>query len=253
MGVNSAGSLERNPLLDVVHDEGDLLVVNKPAGLVCHPTKGDEFSSLISRARLYCNRREMGSPQLINRLDRETSGIVLIATSEARAAEMRLRWERGEVAKTYLAIVEGDLAFQERRIDLPIGQDEASPVAIKGCVRVDGAASVTEIRRIAQFARADRTYTVIHAFPLTGRKHQIRIHLAHVGHPLVGDKLYGHDERCYLDFVMGRLTLEQRARLSLENHALHSEAVEWNSGGLQRKCTAPVRDEMRVFMGSCCV
>src|ERR1700746_2585990 len=90
-------------LFEIIHEDRDLLVVNKPAGLVCHPTKTDEYSSLISRARLYLGN---GShPQLVNRLDRETSGVTLIAKTETAARELRRIWENRKVEKSYLALV----------------------------------------------------------------------------------------------------------------------------------------------------
>src|SRR5687767_14812442 len=93
------------PLFEIVHEDADLLVINKPAGLVCHPTKGDEYSSLISRVRLHLGTA--ARPHLVNRLDRETSGVMLIAKSDEAALELRTIWERREVTKKYLAIVHG--------------------------------------------------------------------------------------------------------------------------------------------------
>src|SRR5438552_824125 len=89
----------------IVFEDTDLLVINKPAGLVCHPTKGDAFSSLISRVRLYLG--ESARPHLVNRLDRETSGLVLVAKNLPTATELRSIWERGEVEKVYWAVVHG--------------------------------------------------------------------------------------------------------------------------------------------------
>jgi len=211
------------PLFAILHEDADLLVVNKPAGLVCHPTKGDAWSSLISRVRLHLGAGS--EPRLVNRLDRETSGIVVAAKTGAAAAELGRLWESRGVFKTYLAVVQGHLKVDQLLIDGPLGKDEASPVAIKDCVRPDGAAAQTGVLVQRRFTRAGRPFTLLRAQPLTGRKHQIRIHLAHAGHPVVGDKLYGGDERLYLDFVVGRLTGEQRARLLLENHALHAAGL----------------------------
>src|SRR3989442_10522881 len=92
-------------LLNIIHEDENLLVINKPAGLVCHPTKGDAYSSLISRVRLHLGPDSQ--PQLINRLDRETSGVVLIAKNGPTALEVRRIWETGSVVKQYLAIVHG--------------------------------------------------------------------------------------------------------------------------------------------------
>lgn len=235
-------------LLDIVHEDEGLLIVNKPAGLVCHPTKGDVYSSLISRVRLYCEQHAARSIHLVNRLDRETSGLVLVAKTDAVAAEMRRRWELGAVAKTYLAVVEGKVDRVEGEIDLPIGPDEKSRVAIKGCVRPDGAPSRTLFHRLQILRSEGEIYSVLQVFPKNGRKHQIRIHLAHLGHPIVGDKIYGADEQFYLAFVESRLNEGQKARLKLENHALHAGGLEWKENEIGRRFEVSPNPEMQRFI-----
>ncbi len=265
-------------LFEIIHENADLLVVNKPAGLVCHPTKGDQFSSLISRARLHLKAESLKlvaslaepsafslRPFLINRLDRETSGVVLIAKNAAAAGELGKLWETRAVQKEYLALVHGHVPDDHGVVDAPLGRDEHSRVAVKDCVRPDGAPARTEFWVEQRFNRngragsplpADRSntddgahgvtrpteghlsaitrpapssilhlpssFSLLRVIPHTGRKHQIRIHLAHLGHPIVGDKLYGSDEDLYLALVENRLTLEQQARLLLPNQALHA-------------------------------
>ena len=212
-------------LFDIVHEDDGLLVINKPADLVCHPTKGDVYSSLISRVRLH-----LGSsiqPHLINRLDRETSGLVLVGKSAEAALELRRALESGQVDKRYFAIVHGHWREASLTIDAPLGKDEASAVAIKNTVRADGAAARTEVTLLRTFERDGQPFSLVEARPITGRKHQIRIHLAHHGHAIVGDKLYGADENFYLDFVLKRQTAEQRRALLLANHALHAHRLEF--------------------------
>lgn len=234
-------------LFGIVYEDPDVLVVNKPADLVCHPTKTDEYSSLISRARLYLGP---GShPQLVNRLDRETSGITIIAKNAHTARELRQIWERRDVAKDYLAIVRGHVAHDSGTINAPLGKDDQSRVAIKDCVRPDGAPAQTGYRVVKRFERLPsgpsesparpESFTLLRVTPETGRKHQIRIHLAHLGHPIVGDKLYGGDENLYLALVEHRLTEAQRQQLMLPCHALHACEVRFTWRGIERVFQAP--------------
>jgi 23S rRNA pseudouridine1911/1915/1917 synthase len=238
-------------LFEIVHEDEEFLVINKPAGLVCHPTKTDQYSSLISRVRLYLG--EGAHPQLVNRLDRETSGITLVAKDEGVARKARRLWEARQVTKEYVAIVHGEITPPSGTIVARLGKDELSRVAIKDCVRQDGIEARTDfiVERVfgksivvpscrsaekpaePPKARAfrEQAFSLVRVIPHTGRKHQIRIHLAHLGHPIVGDKLYGGDEDLYLALVENRLTAEQWRRLILPHHALHAARLHFEWAG----------------------
>lgn len=251
-------------MFDIIHEDADVLVVHKPADLVCHPTKGDEYSSLVSRARIYLQTSQPNRPanaavipHLVHRLDRETSGVVLIAKNSATAGELGKVWETRAVQKEYLAIVHGQVEAAQGIIDAPLGRDESSVVAIKDCVRPDGAPAQTEFfvekRFFAHQRPGDETgqgapFSLVRLLPRTGRKHQIRIHLAHLGHPIVGDKIYGGDPDLYLALVERRLTEEQRVRLILPHHALHASRIQFEWRGRPYEFVSPPEPFFKDFV-----
>jgi 23S rRNA pseudouridine1911/1915/1917 synthase len=223
-------------LFDVIHEDDELLVINKPAGLVCHPTKGDQYSSLISRVRIHLG--DGSRPHLVNRLDRETSGVTLVAKTDDVALSLRRIWETRKVSKEYFAIVHGAVRDQIGVINAPLGKDVQSRVAIKDCVRPDGLPSETRYKLERVFTVQGSLFSLLCVKPETGRKHQIRVHLSHLGHPIVGDKLYGGDEDLYLALVENRVTTEQKQRLMVAYQALHARQVRFVWNGVERVFSA---------------
>jgi len=235
------------PMIRILFEDDDLLVVDKPADLVCHPTKAGPMSSLIGRVRLHLGETADGA-RFVHRLDRETSGVVVLARGAVVARELGQVFATRQVEKRYLAIVHGTLA-ERRTIDAPLGTDDDSPVAIKDRVRPDGAAAVTDVRPLRVLDRDDGPVTLVEVAARTGRKHQIRIHLAFIGHPVVGDKLYGADERIYLRLVEGALTEADRQALRLPTHALHAASLAFRWRGRAWTFETPPPAAFAAFAG----
>ena len=240
------GSLGAGPVLQVLYEDARLLAVDKPAGLACHPTRGDETSSLIGRVRLHLRSTD---GRLVNRLDRETSGVVLLAKDAATAGAIGKLLASAACRKEYWAVVHGHVEADAQTIDAALGRDDTSAVAIKDRVRADGAAARTDVRVQHRFERDGRLFTFVHLRPHTGRKHQLRIHLAHLGHPIVGDKIYGGDEQRYLRFVTRTMTAGDHLALMTENHLLHARALGFTWDGRAWMFEAEPASEMRAWIG----
>lgn len=224
----------------IVAETDDFLVVDKPPFLRIHPSKPDQTDTLWNelRALLAYEIANGGQVSIINRLDRETSGLVLIAKHRAAASKYSQLMERRGISKEYLALAVDWPSQDEWSVDAPLlrqGEVCESRIYLKQCVHPGGAAALTRFRVERRFEKGDAKFSLIRAFPITGRMHQIRIHLSHSGHPIVGDKLYGPDESCYLEFIEHGWNPSLAARLILPRHALHSCTLttgehEWRTG-----------------------
>jgi len=242
---NQEGGEAGPPLLEIVAEHPDFLVVRKPAGLPCHPTKHGPWSSLAARLRWYLGS---GPIHFVNRLDAETSGLVLVAKQVEVARVLRRLWERGKVKKVYWAIVHGWPEKEADIIKARIGKDETSPIAVKSSVRPDGAYAVTFYRVLQRFERSEGRFSLLELQPLTGRKHQLRVHLASIGHPIVGDKIYGIVPDAYLAMVEGRLTDEQRQRLLLPYQALVARELSFSYAAQDYRFTCAPEPWFEAFL-----
>ncbi len=215
----------------MIDETPDYLVVDKPPFLLIHPSKPDGQPTLWAGLRelLAFELINGGQVSIINRLDRETSGLVLIAKNARTARRLGIAMEHHLLKKEYLAIIHGWPDWEIKKVNAPLarqGAHEPSLIWLKQCIHPQGAAALTEFRTIQRFVRQTERFALVKAIPQTGRMHQIRIHLASTGHPVVGDKIYGPDERNYLRFIEHGWTMELESELLLPRHALHSAQLQ---------------------------
>lgn len=237
----------------VVEEFEEWLVVEKPAPLAVHPANGKVEPTLWDGLREWL-RYEVetgGSVAILTRLDRETSGLVLVAKTRLAAREWSQKLERRELKKEYEALVRGWPVWDECEIDGRIGrlgERQESVVWLRQGVVEWGRECRTRVRVVERFERGGRAYAWVRCWPETGRMHQIRVHLESVGHALVGDKLYGTDGGPYLEQMEGPLSEATRGALGLWRHALHASALEAEWGGCRHRWESPMSPEMARFL-----
>ena len=224
----------------------DWLVVNKPAPLIVHPTNARPEPTLLGEVKTWLSSRgeDCATLSILNRLDRETSGLVLMSRTREAARRFGRAMERREVQKEYLAIVSGWPEWDRQRVAEPIlrqGEVRESRIWIKQVARPDGRDAATDFEVLHRFENAHGCFAVVRAMPETGRTHQIRVHLGCLGHPIVGDKIYGPSEDCYLEFIETGWSRGLEELLYLPRHALHASrlAIPDDTGGLDWSSSMP--------------
>jgi 23S rRNA pseudouridine1911/1915/1917 synthase len=226
----------------ILHEDDKLIVINKPGDVVCHPSKAGPWSSLVGAVREY---GALAASHLIFRLDRETSGIVVFAKTPEVASRLQKAMQKRKVGKAYLAIMFGELK-EPAVVDQPLGDDDNSVVFVKSAVRPDGQQALTRFQPLS----CANGFTLCRVVTETGRKHQIRAHAQWLGYPLVGDKIYGPDERCFIEFIDGGWTPSLEARLLHPRHALHCAEIDLRSTGMDYVFHAPLPEDLRTFCAS---
>jgi 23S rRNA pseudouridine1911/1915/1917 synthase len=214
--------------LDVIYEDQHLLAVNKPAGMVVHPAPGHSSGTLVNALLAYCPQvADVGGLErsgLVHRLDKDTSGVILVAKDEETYRALQRQFKRRQVQKTYLALVKGRVEPQEGIIEAPVGRDRRERKRM--AVRRSGRPAVTRYRTVRTF----RHHTLLEVYPRTGRTHQIRVHLSWLGHPLVGDPVYGR----------------RRQQLLTDRHFLHAQGLEFTHPVTRKSVTlvAPLPEEL---------
>ena len=234
----------------IIFEDDSLLAVNKPPDLPCHP------SGRYFRNTLWFMLKRCG-PKLdrafMNRLDRETSGVVLLAGPKAARSACRRQFEAGQVEKRYCVLVEGHIP-DRITADGWIGPDDDSPIRKKQrfstLARPGSKRAKTAFRRIC----VGKEISIVEAVPVTGRLHQIRATLLSLGYPVVGDKMYGRDETVFLRFISGTMTQADEKLMRLGRQALHAASlgIRHPDTGENIVFEAPLPADMAAVRGTAC-
>jgi 23S rRNA pseudouridine1911/1915/1917 synthase len=225
--------------LDVLYEDDHLLVVNKPAGLVVHPSPGNDSGTLVNALLAHCTQLSgiggVERPGIVHRLDKDTSGAMVIAKNDAAHHSLSRQFSERQVKKLYLAIVCGDLQPGEGVVNAAVGRHPIHRQKMSTQTQV-GREAVTEFRVQERFGR----YTLVELRPRTGRTHQIRVHMAALGYPLLGDPVYGRYRK-----ELGRSPLAEQLAW-FQRQALHAWVLGFMhpQTGARTEYCAPLPDDL---------
>ena len=196
--------------IEIIYEDEDIIVVNKPKGMVVHPANGNPDGTLVNAIMDICKDSLSGiggeiRPGIVHRLDKDTSGLLIVAKNDMAHVKMSEQIKNHEVKKTYIALVRGVIKENEATIDMPIGRSRTDRK--KMAVAKDGKNAVTHIKVLKRYDK----YTLLEINIETGRTHQIRVHLSHIGYPIIGDYTYSNGKN----------------EFGVEGQCLHAKSLEF--------------------------
>jgi 23S rRNA pseudouridine1911/1915/1917 synthase len=216
--------------LEIVFEDEDLVVVNKPAGMVVHPAAGNWSGTLVNALLFHCGSlaetEDTRRPGIVHRLDKDTSGLIVVAKNDRAMRSLAKQFQKRTVKKKYIALVKGRVEMDNGLVDVPIGRHPAHRIKMDA-----GAENAKEARTVYHVIKRYKDFTKLEVRPETGRMHQIRVHMKHIGYPILGDTLYGSDRR-------------------FPRQALHAEMIEFTHPGTGKHVEfhVPIPDDMREFI-----
>jgi 23S rRNA pseudouridine1911/1915/1917 synthase len=241
---------------DILYQDEDLMVIDKPAGLPVHASAKFYFNTLTCVMRERFPDSEL---QICHRLDRETSGALVLARNKQAAATLKAAFAHKRISKTYLAVVHGDppwpdleSAAPDARLDAALrvaGVNDLTPLT--GVRMLTGPAGLPSLTLLRVVERRP-PYTLLRCQPVSGRQHQIRVHLADAGYPIVGDKLYAHGDQAFMEFCDRGISPELARQFVLPRHALHAASIKLThpQGGQLLEIQAPLPRDMQALLAS---
>ncbi|MFW5998250.1 MAG: RluA family pseudouridine synthase [bacterium] len=217
--------------LDILFEDKDIIVLNKPAGLVVHPAPGHRNKTLVHGLLAHTDNLSgingIKRPGIVHRLDKNTSGTLVVAKNDQTHRNLVKQFKQREITKIYKTIVKGKLSYKKGKIDAPIGRDPNDRK--KMAVRKNNSKNAISFFKVIKYFN---NYTLVEVNLKTGRTHQIRVHFSYLGHPVVGDEKYGNNKE------------------NFQRQLLHAYKLEFFHPGLKKKMsfTAPLPDEFTLFM-----
>lgn len=215
--------------IDIIYEDKDIIVVNKPKGLVVHPANGNPDGTLVNGVMAICKDSLSGiggeiRPGIVHRLDKDTSGLLIVAKNDVAHIKMSDQIKNREVKKTYIALVRGTVPENEATIKMPIGRSTKDRK--KMAVTKNGKEAITHFKVLGRYTTNNSSYTLLEIKIETGRTHQIRVHLAEIGYPVIGDSVYSNGKN----------------EFKVEGQCLHAQKLEFKhpTTGKEMKLEAPM-------------